>query len=335
MVAVFREVRRVLRPDGTLWLNYGDCYAGASYSNLHNNTCGGGYPKRALAKSESTPVPTGLKPKDLVGMPWRVAFALQADGWWLRSDIIWHKPNPMPESVTDRPTCAHEYLFLLAKSARYFYDADAIREAHCPEVTRRTAFHDRDSYDHSKGVSYAYEGRRRGHDNNAHCNPAGRNKRSVWTVATHAFSGAHFATFPPKLITPCILAGTSERGCCSECGAPWVRVTQKESRPELRPMSTGAAKKAALGEMARTTPQGRTCGTVRVITAGWRPTCDHDAEVVPCTVLDPFGGSGTTAEVAIALGRRWIVIELNPDYEPLIRQRTAQLGLFGGDDDAR
>lgn len=171
LVGVFREVRRVLRDDGTLWLNLGDSYAGAGLGGGTQNQGIHAYPKGNTVQARTGARRVGnLKPKDLMGVPWRVAFALQSDGWFLRSDVIWHKPNPMPESIKDRPTKAHEYLFLFAKSERYFYDADAI-----------------------KGQTT-------------------RNKRSVWTVTTKPYKGAHFATYPPELIEPCILAGSPEGG---------------------------------------------------------------------------------------------------------------------------
>jgi DNA modification methylase len=200
LVAVFREVRRVLRDDGTVWLNLGDSYNSPGNNNNGRNSSGlNSNPAADVAmKDRQTRRVENLKPKDLVGTPWMVAFALRADGWWLRSDIVWAKPNPMPESVTDRPTRSHEYLFLLTKSARYFYDADAIREdlafePHAPGNKKLDASrNDHDRMDKVWG------------------GPAGRNKRSVWTVATQAFPGAHFATFPPKLIEPCILAGSAE-----------------------------------------------------------------------------------------------------------------------------
>jgi DNA modification methylase len=199
LVAVFREVRRVLRDDGTVWLNLGDSYASQGGEVTRpGQTAQAGNTRSNLHPGARVDVPAGLKPKDLVGIPWMVAFALRADGWWLRSDIVWAKPNPMPESVTDRPTRSHEYLFLLTKSARYFYDADAIREdlafePHAPGNKKLDASrNDHDRMDKVWG------------------GPAGRNKRSVWTVATQAFPGAHFATFPPKLIEPCILAGSAE-----------------------------------------------------------------------------------------------------------------------------
>jgi len=246
MVAVFREVRRVLRKDGTLWLNLGDSYASGEVGRhdvrpgavIGNAVVGAGKftdgPRRQQKR------PPGLKPKDLVGIPWRVALALQADGWWLRQDIIWHKPNPMPESVTDRCTKAHEYLFLLTKSARYYYDAEAIAEA-----TGRIGGASR-AFGASKQV-----GTLRQDIGNTFVDTGTRNRRSVWTVPSAPYPEAHFATFPPALVEPCVLAG---------------------SKP---------------GDL----------------------------------VLDPFLGSGTTAEVALKLGRRAIGIELNPEYVKLCHKR--------------
>ncbi len=215
MVAVFREVRRVLRDDGTLWLNLGDSYArsaGPQESKLNSlHTMGVGQRKAhemgAMRKGKNRP-PAGLKPKDLIGIPWRVAFALQADGWYLRQDIIWHKPNPMPESVTDRCTKAHEYIFLLSKQARYFYDAEAVKEDSTGSTKGAgTSFRREKS---KRGVSLCPSSPMPTHreDRPPVCyDGPTRNRRSVWTVATRPFKGAHFATFPPKLIEPCILAG--------------------------------------------------------------------------------------------------------------------------------
>ena len=221
LVAVFREVRRVLRDDGTVWLNLGDSYATGNPSGRRDAdrrgeagaftdgdwrerqaSGGGGFVK---------PLPYGLKPKDLVGIPWMVAFALRADGWYLRSDIIWAKPNPMPESVTDRPTKSHEYVFLLAKSPRYYFDADAVREPHIEAHLGRYGY---DFW--PEGTKERNGGGRPGGGSNTGGvkapNPLGRNIRSVWTVATQPYPGAHFATFPPKLIEPMILAGCPEGG---------------------------------------------------------------------------------------------------------------------------
>jgi DNA modification methylase len=205
LVEVFREVRRVLRDDGTLWLNLGDSYNGARMNRSGQHGYKDGRSNRD--KRFSVGGVEGLKPKDLVGVPWRVAFALQADGWYLRSDIIWHKPNSMPESVTDRPTKAHEYIFLLAKSRRYFYDADAIREPHAEASIARWSDggEDTDNTKYRKERPDTSVGNLRNGSNPLH--PAGRNKRTVWTVPTQPFPEAHFAVFPPALITPCILAG--------------------------------------------------------------------------------------------------------------------------------
>jgi DNA modification methylase len=221
MVEVFREVRRVLREDGTLWLNLGDSYAGSWGAMSHDLS-----EKAKRAGMNYRPVTSvkqnGLKPKDLVGIPWRVAFALQADGWYLRSDIIWHKPNPMPESVTDRPTKAHEYLFLLTKSERYYYDAEAIKESAIYGIPNSP-----ESIKSPYGQGFARRAKTRGSDKQSghgrrhagfndrwdqmereeQCSGM-RNKRSVWTIATQPYAEAHFATFPPDLIKPCILAGS-------------------------------------------------------------------------------------------------------------------------------
>ena len=196
MIEVFREVWRVLRDDGTLWLNLGDSYSGSGKGPAGN--LGATHNERWLEHKHSAIVPNGLKPKDLIGIPWRVAFALQADGWYLRQDIIWHKPNPMPESVTDRCTKSHEYIFLLSKSRQYYFDNEAIKEP------AKYAGDDRGSRtDNRRGtIMNSISG----------VTAETRNKRDVWTVTTRPFKGAHFATFPPQLIEPCILAGCPPDG---------------------------------------------------------------------------------------------------------------------------
>jgi DNA modification methylase len=204
MVEVFREVRRVLREDGTLWLNLGDSYAANKSERTRSQS---GECERPCAKATNLPamsMPPELKPKDLVGIPWRVAFALQADGWYLRQDIIWHKPNPMPESVTDRCTKAHEYVFLMAKSQRYYYDAEAISEAatnrECGNIQPTKAGRTGQDKHRTAANLHSIEARET------------RNRRSVWTVCTKPYSGAHFAVMPPDLVKPCILAGCPEGG---------------------------------------------------------------------------------------------------------------------------
>lgn len=204
LVEIFKEVRRVLRDDGTLWLNLGD-----SYNAARDGGHAGGKKQASLERHKGIQrsganVP-GLKPKDLIGIPWRVAFALQADGWYLRQDIIWHKPNPMPESVTDRCTKAHEYIFLLSKSPTYYYDHETVKE---PAVMNRWGGKKPMNLKNSKDKGGVFGGLTRERD----MMPETRNRRSVWTVATKPYKGAHFATFPPDLIEPCILAGAPVGG---------------------------------------------------------------------------------------------------------------------------
>jgi DNA modification methylase len=216
LVRVFREVRRVLRADGTLWLNLGD-----TYSSQGGAKQAGQYEGMRVADADwqrARPPMQGLAPKNLIGIPWHVAFALQADGWILRSDIIWAKPNPMPESVGDRPTKAHEYLFLLSKSPLYYYNTDAIREPY------ETADRRGPRRPYASGSASSYQNGQHipmlGPQAGLPLHPLGRNKRSVWTVVSAPYTGAHFAVFPPALIEPCILAGTPAK-CCAICGAPW------------------------------------------------------------------------------------------------------------------
>jgi DNA modification methylase len=330
LVEVFREVRRVLRGDGTVWLNLGDCYAreGGSQSGdnrelLHMN----GIQKRMCK------VPDGcdLKPKDLVGIPWMVAFALRADGWWLRSEVIWHKPNPMPESVTDRPTKSHEQVFLLSKRADYFYDADAIREPHiCASDKRNDG--KRHPYSDDAKHSQVDPNRQRTKTDCVSFHPAGRNMRSVWTVATQSYSGAHFATFPEKLVEPCVLAGTSARGACPRCGAGWVRVMEREFQPMTdrspeKLVRSSGQKGIDSSRHDHETPRGY----VNVTTTGWRPGCECEAgEPVPQFVLDPFAGTGTVGRVCARHGRRFVGVELKGEYIELARGRTSGVQMVMG-----
>ena len=197
MVAIFGEVRRVLNDDGVLWLNLGDSYAGSGKGPAGN--LGAKHNERHLEHKHSAIVPEGLKPKDLVGIPWRVAFALQADGWWLRQDIIWHKPNPMPESVADRCTKAHEYLFMLTKSAKYYYNNEAIKEPSA-QLGKTNIRFGGNKYGDSTDPKHATK------SGNEYTDNGTRNRRSVWTIPTKPFRGAHFAVIPEALVEPCILA---------------------------------------------------------------------------------------------------------------------------------
>ena len=214
LVEIFAEVKRVLRNDGTLWLNLGDSYTPQSTHRCLGVDRGGNYNQRSRSLKDKIKLPPWGKPKDLCGIPWRVAFALQADGWYLRQDIIWHKPNPMPESVRDRCTKAHEYIFLLSKNKKYYYDADAIKE---PWQSGRN---DMRKHGVRTGAAYIQQGTvadnsqkgERLAERDSHDYQGGRNKRSVWTVTTKPYKGAHFATFPPDLIEPSIKAGCPEGG---------------------------------------------------------------------------------------------------------------------------
>lgn len=310
MVAVFQEVRRVLRSDGIAWVNMGDTYAasgrGGGGGSFQNDDVG----KKIGKSNHRRKAVIGYKPKDLIGMPWRLALALQDDGWWLRSDIIWHKPNPMPESCTDRPTKAHEYIFLLTKASKYYYDGDAIREGRTEGSLKR--WNDSDDrqrppvgkkYENPDNMvkpSEPFDQRNLGPN---------RNKRTVWTMPTASYPGAHYATFPPALPETCIKAGTSEKGCCPECGNPLKRLfdvkqieLQKTNNPDKQQDITNWDREKS----PRTVKE--------ITTTGWEWTCNcdrYDANPNPCVVLDPFNGHGTTGMVAARLGRDYIGIEIN------------------------
>ena len=332
IVAVFREVRRVLADDGTLWCNLGDSYATGTTSDRKPTARGKhGYWKNPAVNKRIDGPEIGLKPKDLVGIPWRVAFALQADGWYLRSDIIWAKPNPMPESVTDRPTKSHEYVFLLSKEPRYYYDAGAIAEPSFGLM--------RNGFRGGDGTRYANN---RSFDNDAAAGPGNigmipcenRNARSVWTIPTQPTPEAHFATFPEALAERCILAGSSERGQCPECHAAWVPVEERTGGPpnnRFRDGLAGDCKTAhQTGTVAGAAPSRLYAeyGYPQIKRTGWRPTCDHGKESVPDVILDPFFGSGTVGKVAERLGRKWIGIELNEKYVEIAERKTRQMGLL-------
>ena len=256
-------------------------------------------------------------------MPEMLAIALRNDGWFLRSRIVWHKPNPMPESISDRPTNSYEHVFLLTKSARYYYDADAVREditgnAHSPGGI---ALYAKTAADRDSGIknNATYVGMLK-------TLPSSRSLRNVWTIATSPYPNAHFATYPAELAERCIRAGTSERGCCAACGKPWRRITEHGGYILTDSHTATAPNKGHLGAFgeraANMTRDGFIPGRAPVtITTGWQPGCDHNAEVVPCRVLDPFFGAGTAGLVAERLQRDCIGIDLNPDYNVMSRAR--------------
>jgi len=307
MVEVFREVRRVLREDGVCFLNIGDSYAG--------NASSGGIGKQDTAcRIVGVPTKPG-KPKDLCMIPWRVALALQADGWYLRSVIVWAKKSPMPESVTDRPTSSWEPIFLLAKGERYFYDADAVREEHA------SAPNPRNRWQNGGGSQESMNADTSQNFGAMEYNPLGRNQRNVWHLGPEPYAEAHFATFPTEIPRRAIKAGTSEKGACPDCGAPWVRVVERT--PMGKELSERTATKHAAG--LATACGGAMTSPPSSRTTGWQPTCKcGNPNTVPCVVLDPFLGSGTTIAVARTLGRHGVGCELNPAYAELARERIGK-----------
>lgn len=333
LVAVLREAKRVLRDDGTLWLVIGDGY------NAGRN---GGHPggkRQWKAEQQKYPersgvnVP-GLKPKDMIGAPWALAFALRADGWYLRSENIWHKLAVMPSSVTDRSTCSHEQVFMFSKSPTYYYDYVAVMEPATMRPQNRNT--------NGRGIKDAgYAEHRKAP---GMTNPTMRQQRDVWTIGPENLRLPHYAAYPTKLVEPMVRAGSSERGCCGACGAPWARVVSKSKAPDDLRNRGGGSK---MDFHSQSVGGG---GTLQAwydehpaITVGWRPTCkcpglDGDAPwpdlalhpdgeanwpTAPCTILDPFSGSGTTGVVAKRLGRSYIGIELKSEYVAMSEQRIA------------
>jgi len=305
-VCVLREIRRVLRRDGVVWWNLGDTFFGSwgnygARNGKQRTRRKERYPRDAWDAFTGRPPMAGahtiLKPKDLCAIPFRVALAAQADGWWLRSVVVWDKPNAMPESVKDRPTESHEYVILLAKAERYFYDADAVREPHqeasFERVQRRWAVNSK--YD-EEAPQHLHSWMRDKSDMRRSCHPAGRNMRTVWRFATYPYPGAHFAVFPPELPRRCILAGSPPK-VCATCGAPWKRQTQREIDNTGYPNGPGgnyAAKGRPPG--GQENDESSTLGTVaryRVTTLGWEPTCtchgQPEKTVVTCDECDGTG----------------------------------------------
>ena len=420
LIQVFREVRRVLRDDGTIWVNYGDAYANQT-SGL-GEWAASGTPVKGVTAARPN---TGLPPKNLIGLPWRVVFALQADGWILRSPIVWHKPNPMPESVRDRPTTAYEMIFMLAKSNVPTYwthrDLPGVRSEPPPDYrwidaldgveyeTNPESYSDemircpdcggegeiveeagqvsmfdgipelrsdcgrcgdcgRCEIEHVGSIhrwrrinlwrshDYCYDAeaisetltggahaRRKdglriplkGHDPNDRRSegwietytPSAANARNVWVIPTQSRSDAHFATFPDEIPRRCILAATSEHGVCSECGAPWERVTEREKGESARTAQGKAITSPRNEGSTWNENSGRGFMPVEVQTTGWRPTCACDASTESATVLDPFVGSGTTLAVAQSLGRRGVGLDLNDEYLGIATRRIGQVSM--------
>lgn len=359
-----RAIWRVLRKDGTCWVNIGDSYAGSGvHAEYHANPGLSKAGKRHGAIA--TPVSSGLKPKDLVMIPFRVALAAQSDGaadpkameiigrmqtalledcetweevpphirreferleqeycqahegaWWVRQVIIWEKPNPMPESVNDRCTTSHEYVLLMAKSKRYYYDAEAIRE---PATTSEWP-----------GIGPQHgDIRDRGEKYEPMAVRTGRNKRSVWTIPTSPYSGPHYSTFPPALVEPMILAGSSLK-VCAECGAPWERIVEREKQNvEYYPVGMASKQREVLDNEGKGRPFPYVSSGEKFSwatkTLGWRPTCSCNADTKPALVLDPFCGTATVAQKCIEYGRDYVMIDIDPKSIELAKERIAQV----------
>jgi DNA modification methylase len=327
VASVFDEVRRVLRSDGTLWLNLGDTFH--ADSPVRRSSAEAFSPAWDPAQTRSRggnrrPARRcgDLKPKDLAGIPWRVALELRRRGWWLRSDCVWAKRNPMPEPARDRPTRAHEYVFLLSKSRHYFYDAEAVREPLQESSFLRLRSHVPNREDNPAYRSKHPEGDFRRFPMLANTDPTGRNLRSVWWLASQPYHGAHFATFPEALPEICIRAGTSARGACASCGRPWVRRVRVEGGAIGHDWHPD--KSLAFGRGQGIQAPGLRDGTYRRTDLGFHKDCEcPTTRVVPCRVLDPFVGSGTVLAVARRLRRSSVGIDINPDYVLLARERSS------------
>ncbi len=343
-IEILREIRRVLRKDGVVFWNIGDAYFGGGFGISPGGTedFAQRYPKQAsnlgTAEHEDRKLLGSLKkrhpvlkPKDLCLIPFRVAIAAQEDGWWVRSVIIWSKPNPMPESVTDRPTESHEYILMLTKSAKYYWDADAVRE---PYLMNRWG----GKYKTNEDVKVSPGEERAGGQGslnrmNDDCYPhSGRNIRSVWEFPTQPYPEAHFAVFPEKLPELCIKAATPEVGCCSKCGAPWGRIIEKgltahDGTTHGKSDPNDKSNKGAYGRLAQLRQAARERGGEYVNTQktiGWQPTCKCKSPRVPSTVLDPLAGAGTTLWEAKKLNRYAVGYEISGEYCHLGADRCRQ-----------
>jgi len=339
IVELFRAMKPKLKDSATIWLNYGDSYAATvngtkvkdMKKNLQKNRIknkgktNGVYDDRGFIDKPFSTIQGSLKPKDLVMIPNRIAIALQDDGWWIRSEIIWHKPNPMPESTKDRPTQCHEKIWLITKSKKYYYDSDAIKES-TKHPKAKANWTSKQRIERAKSLDRKPVGNEI--NGKKYNGQSFKNKRNVWTITTKPCKEAHFATFPKDLIEPCIKAGCPEK-VCSKCGKPQIKEIYREKNWQHKKSEKHTDKtnpkgsKNAFGQkyqkwLEENPPQ---------ITI--KPSCDCDADFKPGVVLDPFGGSGTTGIVAQQFNRTAILIELNLEYIKIAKKRIdKELGMF-------
>lgn len=365
LLEVFAEVGRVLRKDGSLWVNLGDAYVGSGTAKRAGkgdqlaNGAGEVLRRKRTGKhaymGHTRPLRgrevEGLRPKQRIGLPHRLVFAMQDAGWWWRDEIVWAKRCPMPESARDRSTMAHEFLFCFTRRPNYFFDQEAWKEPVSGEAHPRGDGRTPRGWDTGPGGHRDLLGNYKPERDDFVKSVNGadafgdlvthRNRRSVWMLAPEPFPGAHFATYPTTLVEPIVFAATSTEGCCSSCGAPRVRIIEKGEHDRARQRACGgdangeyhgeATKDygAARAENAAEVKARILAGMRERITIGWKATCRCEGKVVPCTVLDPFTGSGTTGLVAVRHGRNFVGIELNPEYADMARRRiSAEAPLF-------
>jgi DNA modification methylase len=348
LVETFDAVRDALHHQGTVWVNLGDSYWGSMGGSFKSSESMGAYQDRmteegnTLAIRSPTPYSQtraresgGYKPKDLIGIPWMFAFAMRARGWYLRTDIIWDCPNKMPESCKDRPGRAHEYIFLFTKSRDYFYDDEAVRvpsvtafkpnQQQTPNAKSASVQQPRNTIQKRGGRTYPFR-------------TGTRRLRSVWSLSLEPYKGAHTAPYPTKLVDPCVKAGSSEGGCCGACLSPLkrtlekVRIRDKETDRSWQGLpSTTPPQRSVPYEPKK---QGSMEPEWDYKTVGWERTCKCEGtEVIPCTVMDPFSGSGTTGLVATSLGRNYLGIDINGDYLPLAIERIQKKSPIKSDPD--
>jgi DNA modification methylase len=330
LVAIFAECRRVLKPSGTAWINIGDTWANSNKQTGRSEDAAdlerqrrqypgaGSSLKRTLALNERTAIAAtyggGVKEKDAVGVPWMLAFAMRADGWWWRQPIIWSKPNAMPESAKDRCTNSFEVVHLMTKSAVYFFDWWAVAEPLTDSSVERLA----------QDVAAQVGSDRVPGKTNGNMKAVGgyggvRRRRDVWSIPTEGSEWDHYATFPERLVEPCVMAGSSSRGVCPECGAPHRRVVEASGGAIGMSWTTDDMRERGIRRSTNATHDG----SYQREDMGWLPGCAHGHEPVQAMVLDPFAGTGTTLAVAVKLGRRAVGVELSRDHCATIERRVA------------